>query len=66
MPMRAKQMIRLLKKNGFKEMGQNGSHLKMYNSKTNITVMVPVHSRELKNGTEKKILREAGLKGVCR
>ena len=29
MPMTPKEMIRLLKKNGFKEVGQNGSHVKM-------------------------------------
>ena len=37
MPMTPKEMIRFLKKNGFKKVGQNGSHIKMKNSKTGHT-----------------------------
>lgn len=29
MPMTAKEMVKLLKKNGFMEIGQNGSHIKL-------------------------------------
>ena len=54
-------MIRLLKGNGFTAVNQNGSHLKMRNSK-NITVIIPVHKRDLKKGVEQKILKDAGLK----
>ena len=63
MPMRPKQMVRLLKKNGFKEMGQNGSHLKMFNPITNRVTIVPMHAKDLPVGTEKRILKEAGLEG---
>lgn len=31
MPMTPREMIKYLKKNGFKEVGQNGSHIKMQN-----------------------------------
>ena len=31
MPMTSREMIKLLKKNGFKKVSQNGSHVKMKN-----------------------------------
>ena len=56
-------MIRLLEKNGFVHVKNNkGSHQKYYNSKTNITVAVPLHAKELKKGLENAILKQAGLK----
>ena len=33
MPLTSKEMIRLLKKNGFQKVSQNGSHVKMTNDK---------------------------------
>ena len=35
MPMTHREMIKLLKQNGFKEVSQNGSHIKMINENTN-------------------------------
>lgn len=62
MPMTAKEMVKLLKKNGFIEISQAGSHLKMHNPKTNATAIIPIHSKDLKTGTEQAILKQAGLK----
>ena len=62
MPMTPQQMIKLLKKNGFKKISQNGSHIKLKNEKTNRTVIVPYHSKDLKKGLEDAILKQAGLK----
>lgn len=63
MPMNAKQIIKLLKQNGFEELRQNGtSHLIMINRATGITVPVPMHTGDLKKGTEQAILKQAGLK----
>ena len=62
MPMTSKEIIKFLKKNGFREIGQNGSHKKMCNPETGKTVVVPNHSRELKRGMEQAILKQAGLK----
>lgn len=62
MPMTAKEMVKLLKKNGFLEIGQNGSHIKLKNPETERTVIVPYHSRDLKKGMEQAILKQAGLK----
>lgn len=62
MPMKSREMVKLLKDNGFIEVSQNGSHKKMFNPETNVTIIVPMHSKELKKGTEQGILRDAGLK----
>lgn len=61
MPMTPREMIKLLKKNGFEEVSQNGSHVKLKNSKTNKQTIVPFHSKALKKGLEQTILKQAGL-----
>ncbi len=62
MPMTPKEMIQLLKKNGFEEVSQNGSHIKLKNPETERTVIVPYHSKDLKKGLEQAILKQAGIK----
>ena len=48
MPMTPREMIKHLKKNGFEEVSQNGSHLKLKNPATGRTVIVPYHSKAMK------------------
>lgn len=62
MPMTPREMIKYLKKNGFEEISQNGSHVKMKNQETGKTVIVPYHSKAMKKGLEQAILKQAGLK----
>lgn len=62
MPMTPKEMIRYLEKNGFVFDRQNGSHRLYKNAKTGKVTTVPYHNKELKKGTEQKILKDAGLK----
>lgn len=62
MPMTSKEMIKYLKDNGFAEVSQNGSHVKMRNQATGKQVIVPYHSRSLKKGLEQAILKQAGLR----
>lgn len=62
MPLTPKEMIKLLKKNGFEEISQNGSHIKMKNTKTGRQTTVPYHCKDLKKGLEQEILKQAGLK----
>lgn len=62
MPMSSKEMLKLLRKNGFEEVSQNGSHMKLKNPETGRTVIVPYHSQYLKKGMEQAILKQAGLK----
>lgn len=58
-----KEMIRLLLQNGFVYVkSNNGSHQKYFNLQRNITVAVPLHTKELKKGLEQAILKQAGLK----
>ena len=62
MPMTPKEMISLLEKNGFIYIkNNNGSHQKYYNPKTNITVSVPMHAKELKKDLEHAILKQVGI-----
>ncbi|HIW84250.1 MAG TPA: type II toxin-antitoxin system HicA family toxin [Candidatus Dorea gallistercoris] len=62
MPMTPKEMIKYLKKNGFEEVSQNGSHRKLKNPETGRTLIVPYHSKAMKKGLEQAILKQAGLK----
>lgn len=62
MPKSAREILNILKKNGFKKIDQNGSHIKMYNSATKKTTIVPSHSGDVPIGTEKNIWKQAGLK----
>ena len=62
MPMTPKEMERLLLKNGFVFDWQKGSHRVFRNETTQKTVIVPMHAKDLKKGTEQQILKDAGLK----
>lgn len=62
MPLTSKEMIKLLRKNGFEEISQNGSHVKMKNLESGKTVIIPYHSKAMKKGLEQAILKQAGLK----
>ncbi|WP_338080213.1 type II toxin-antitoxin system HicA family toxin [Companilactobacillus mishanensis] len=63
MALKPHRLVKLLKQNGFVRKSQNGSHLKMYNPKTNVTVPVPIHNdKELEHGIESKILKQAGIR----
>ena len=61
MPMTPKEMVRLLKKNGFVEIRQKGSHLMMINYEIGKQTTVPMHRKDLSKGTERAILKQAGL-----
>ena len=62
MPMTPREMIKHLKQNGFTEVGQSGSHVKLKNEFTGRQTIVPYHSKSLKKGLEQEILKQAGLK----
>lgn len=61
MPMTSKQMIKLLKRNGFKIVSTNGSHIKLRNEQTKRQTIVPYHNDSLKKGLEQAILKQAGI-----
>ncbi|MDD7757839.1 MAG: type II toxin-antitoxin system HicA family toxin [Aerococcus suis] len=62
MPKKPKQLVKLLKQNGFIEKSQNGSHKKMYNPSTNRTTIVPMHRKDISDSFLKEILKQAGLR----
>lgn len=62
MPMTPREMIAHLKKNGFEEISQSGSHVKLRNPQTHKQTIVPYHSKSMKKGLEQEILKQAGLK----
>lgn len=62
MPVTPKEMIKLLKKNGFEIISQNGSHVKLKNRQTGRQTIVPYHSASLKKGLEQEIRKQAGIK----
>ncbi len=59
----AKQVIKQLKNAGFSEIGQTGSHLKLFNQSTRRTAIVPIHSSKIiPIGTLKAIEKQSGIK----
>ena len=58
----SKEVIDLLKSNGFVLDHVTGSHYIFYNREWKKRVTVPYHSKDLPIGTLKSILREAGIK----
>lgn len=59
--MTPKEMIRFLKRNGFRIISQHGSHCKLKNRRTGYQTVVPMHNNDLSNGTEQAILKQANL-----
>ena len=54
-----KHILKILEKNGFAFVSQNGSHVKL--KKDEYTVIVPIHSKEMPVGTLRSIVRQSGL-----
>jgi predicted RNA binding protein YcfA (HicA-like mRNA interferase family) len=58
----AKEVIKILLKQGFEEVCQTGSHIKFFNPLTKRTVIVPFHQgNNLPIGTLKAIEKQSGL-----
>lgn len=58
--MRSKNLIKLLKQNGWREVSQKGSHLKM--KKGNQIEIIPIHNKDIPIGTAEAILKRTRLK----
>ncbi len=63
MPKTVREILKILKKNGFIKVDQNGSHIKMFNKKSNRTTIVPNHKGDVPLGTEKAIWKQSDIKG---
>lgn len=60
--LRPKELVRSLKKLGFIEHRQKGSHLIMINEIRNKQLVIPIHNKPLKKGTLAAILRQGEIK----
>lgn len=61
--MTGKELLKLAKKNGWEEIRVNGSHHRLRHKKTNRKETIAVHAnKDLPIGTEKKLLKQLGLK----
>lgn len=60
--MTSKELIKILKKDGWKEKRQSGSHKIFVKDGFPNPVPVPFHSKDLPKGTLENILKMCGLK----
>lgn len=61
----ARELVRLLKSNGFVEVRQAGSHLTLRHPVRKISVTVPIHTgQDLGRGLVARILKDAGLDNI--
>ena len=56
-----KKLIKALKKIGFEEARQTGSHLILLNQKSKKIIPVPVHNKDIKKGLLAGIIKQANL-----
>ena len=56
-----KKLVRALKKIGFEETRQTGSHLILLNRESRKIISVPVHNKDIKRGLLVGIIKQAGL-----
>lgn len=59
--MNYKKVVKILKKFGFEEKRQTGSHLILKNYQNNRMVVVPVHNSDLKKGLFLFIIKQSGI-----
>jgi len=59
--LRLQKVIKVLKKIGFEEARQTGSHLILINKATTKIIPIPVHSRDIKRGLLISIIKQADL-----
>ncbi len=61
--MKCSELLRILKKDGWYPISQNGSHVKLkHNTKLGVLVFPDHGAQELGKGMENKIKKDAGLK----
>ena len=61
--MKCEEILRILKKDGWYEHEQKGSHLQLKHPTKYGKVTVPIHgSKDIPKGTENSIWKQAGLK----
>lgn len=61
MPTTADELIKLLEQNGFRYVSSTGSHRKYRHKETGRIVIVPYHRGDMRLGTVRSVLKQAGL-----
>jgi predicted RNA binding protein YcfA (HicA-like mRNA interferase family) len=61
MPLTAREIIRKIEAAGWRFLRQKGSHRVYIHDSMPGLIIVPVHKGDLPYGTERKILKDAGL-----
>ncbi len=59
--MKSRELIKIIKKEGFSFNRQSGSHA-IYKNASGKMLVIPIHSRDIPKGTLHAILKDAGLK----
>lgn len=54
-----KEIVRILKKLGFMQKRQSGSHLIMYHPEKRRIIPVPMHTKDLKRGLVASVIKQA-------
>ncbi|OOG69420.1 type II toxin-antitoxin system HicA family toxin [Algoriphagus sp. A40] len=60
--MKVKDLLKILKEDGWFEKNQKGSHLQLEHLSKKGKVTVPIHGGDIPKGTLNAILKQAGLK----
>ena len=63
MPKTARQIIKILKKDGWEHVRTKGSHRMFQHPTKKGTIAVPFHNKDLSKGTEHQILKDAKIGG---
>jgi len=59
---RAEEVLKALLKVGFYIHHQTGSHVRLFHeTKLDLNITIPIHSKDIPRGTLKRILKQAGL-----
>jgi len=56
-----KKVVSALKKVGFEEIRQSGSHLVLANKQSGKIIPIPIHSKNIKRGLLRAIINQSGL-----
>ncbi len=57
----AREVVAALKRGGFRELHQKGSHLYLWHDGKKLLTGVPMHPGDMGRGLVKKIIKQAGL-----
>ena len=56
-----RQVVAALKRDGFEQQRQRGSHLFLYHPVRDVVTTVAMHAKDMPRGTLRAILKQAGL-----